>query len=133
MLVTRQGDYAVRCALELARAPGEVASARRIAARTLVPPSFLAKILQRLVKARIAASVRGVDGGFRLARNPKDVSLHDVLKAVRGTPSINTCAVEGGRCRMSRACAVHSVWVDIRRDLDARLKSETLAKLLAKR
>ena len=69
MQITRETDYAIRCVLHLARQPRRVAPAAEIAAATQVPRIFLAKILQRLAKAGIVVSQRGVQGGFSLARD----------------------------------------------------------------
>lgn len=133
MLITRETDYAIRCVLYLARERDKVASVTEIAKAMHIPKSFLAKILQRLVKTGIARSIRGARGGFMLYRSPTQISLMDVIKAVQGAAEINVCAVDAGRCRLSRTCAVHPVWVEIRREIEARLKGVSLARLLGLR
>ena len=54
-------------------------------------PTHLAKVLQRLVHAGIAESVRGPHGGFRLARLPGEVTLMQVYEAVEGPFQATTC------------------------------------------
>jgi len=79
-----------------------------------IPRSFLAKIMQKLTKAGIVNSFRGVKGGFRLARKPEQVSLLDVIEAIEGPTAMSRCAIEASACNLSAACAVHPVWVNLR-------------------
>jgi len=130
MLVTRETDYAVRTVLYLARDHERVVSVTEIAEAMLIPKSFLAKILQRLVKNNIVQSVRGVKGGFRLAKKTSDISLLSVMEAIQGVTGINVCAVDSRKCKISSACVVHPVWVELRKDVEARLKKQTIASLL---
>src|SRR5512143_547580 len=94
-----------------------------------IPKSFLAKVLQRLVRSHILTSMRGVNGGFRLAKKPSEISLLTILEAVQGPAAINVCAIDSKRCRLSATCSVHPVWVDIRHELEKRLRRQTMDKL----
>ncbi len=130
MLVTRETDYAVRTVLYLAREHERVVSVTEIAQAMLIPKSFLAKILQRLVRNNIVQSIRGVKGGFRLAKKPGEISLLAIMEAIQGITGINVCAVDSRKCRMSSACVVHPVWVEIRKEVEGRLKKQTIAHLM---
>ncbi len=130
MLVTRETDYAVRTILYLARDSSRMASVTEVARAMHIPKSFLAKILQRLVRSHILSSMRGVKGGFTLARRPTEISLLDVLESIQGPAGINVCAIDSRRCRFSPTCSVHPVWVEIRKEVERRLRKQTIAKLL---
>jgi Rrf2 family protein len=130
MLVTRETDYAVRTVLYLAQERDRVASVTEVAQAMFIPKSFLAKILQRLVRNGIVQSIRGVKGGFRLAKKPNEITLLAIMEAIQGLAGINVCAVDSKKCRLSSTCAVHPVWVDIRKEVEARLKKQTIATLL---
>lgn len=130
MLVTRETDYAVRTVLYLARERDRNANATEIAQVMHIPKSFLAKILQRLVRHHILQSMRGVKGGFMLAKKPSEITLLAVMEAIQGPAGINVCAIDSRRCRMSSTCAVHPVWVDIRKEVERRLKKQTIANLV---
>ena len=132
MLVTRETDYAVRCALYLARKQDHLANVGEIAKEMHIPKLFLAKILQRLVRGGIVESVRGAQGGYRLIKKPADVTLLDVFTAMQGTAPVNLCAVDKRLCQLSSKCTVHPVWVDIRKEVEKRLKRETLEALSKK-
>jgi Rrf2 family protein len=97
-----------------------------------IPKSFLAKLLQRLVRSHLLLSSRGVNGGFQLAQKPSEITLLSIMEAVQGPAGINVCAIDSRRCRMSATCAVHPVWVEIRKEVERRLKRETIAKLIGR-
>jgi len=59
--------------------------AKRIAEEHRIPPGYLLKVLQQLVRGHILDSVRGPQGGFVLARPAEDMSLLDIVEAIEGT------------------------------------------------
>jgi Rrf2 family protein len=132
MLVTRETDYAVRCALYLARKQDHLANVGEIAKEMHIPKLFLAKILQRLGRGGIVESVRGARGGYRLIKKPADVTLLDVFTAMQGVAPVNLCVIDKRLCRLSAKCTVHPVWMEIRREVEKRLKRETLETLRGK-
>jgi Rrf2 family protein len=132
MLVTRETDYAVRTVLYLARQEDRMVSVTEIAEAMQIPKTFLAKLLQRLVRNHILASSRGAKGGFLLARKPSEINLLDIMEAMQGPAGINVCAVDSRRCKLSTTCTVHPVWVEIRKEVEKRLKRETIDRLTRK-
>ncbi|MDO8282097.1 MAG: Rrf2 family transcriptional regulator [Thermodesulfovibrionia bacterium] len=133
MQITRETDYAVRCLIHLSGTPDEVVVIDEIAGIRDVPRSFLAKILQKLSKAGIVTSYRGVKGGFQLARKPKDITLLDVVEAIEGPVAMNKCVVDREFCDLSRTCSVHPVWVGIRAGVENLLKGYNFEMLAANR
>jgi len=129
-MITRKTDYAIRCVLHIAESGKKTVMIHEIAEKARIPRSFLAKILQRLAKAGIVTSLRGVKGGFKLAKKASDISLLDVVEVMEGTVAMNMCAVDKKACSLSGSCCVHPVWVEIRKEVEARLKKMTFAKLL---
>ena len=55
-------------------------------------------------------SYRGVKGGFSLVRQPKDISVLDVLEAIEGKVALNVCLADRRSCEFNRHCPIHSVW-----------------------
>ncbi len=131
MLVTRETDYAVRCILYLAEDKDQVSNVTEVSRKMHIPKTFLAKIFQRLVKAGLVESIRGMNGGFRLAKKPDAISLLDIMVAIQGPACINVCAVDSKKCRRSSMCSVHPVWVELRKQVDQRLQQQTIAQLIA--
>ncbi|NMM89645.1 transcriptional regulator [Rhodococcus sp. SRB_17] len=64
----------------------------RLAAQFELPPEYLKKRLQKLVRAGILESVPGAQGGYRLARTPERITLMDVVAAVEGREDAFRCA-----------------------------------------
>jgi Rrf2 family protein len=127
--ITRKTDYAIRCVLYLTHNKGKVSAVDKIAKEMCVPKTFLAKILQDLVKAKIIKSRRGIKGGFELAKSPQDISLYDVVTAIEGRVVVNKCAVQKSLCNLSSICSVHPIWAEIRKHLESVLKEKNFASL----
>ncbi|KPK00309.1 MAG: hypothetical protein AMK71_08525 [Nitrospira bacterium SG8_35_4] len=130
-MITRKTDYAIRCVLHLAESQKDVVMLDEIARKREISKSFLAKILQTLVKAGIVQSTRGKKGGFRLAKRAADISLLDVVESIEGPVSMNICAVDKKKCGLHSTCGVHPVWVEIRADVENRLRQMNFAELAA--
>ena len=114
MQITREGDYGVRSVLYLSRQPfKKISFVNEISEEYKIPRSFLAKILQKLVKANIVRSYRGVKGGFSLARQSRDISLLDVVEAIEGKIHLNLCLVDKKKCLFSKQCPVSPVWATV--------------------
>lgn len=79
----------------------------KIAKATQVPSSYLAKILQNLVKSGIVKSKRGVGGGFLLAVAPDQLSVLDVVNAVDPLQRIRICPLNLSSHR-HKLCPMHS-------------------------
>jgi len=128
-MITRKTDYAIRCVLHLSESEKDVVMLDEIAREKIISKSFIAKILQTLVKAGIVQSTRGKNGGFRLAKKAAEISLLDVVESIEGPVSMNICAVDKKKCSLSSTCSVHPVWVEIRADVESRLRQVNFAEL----
>jgi Rrf2 family transcriptional regulator, iron-sulfur cluster assembly transcription factor len=112
---------------------GRVASLREIGRAQDIPESFLAKILQSLVHAGLAASHRGAHGGFALERQASEISMRAVVEAVDGPIALNTCVLWPEGCDRSGDCHMHGVWVAAQERMMGVLDGVTLATLVAER
>ena len=99
-------EYALRAALSLATAAPEPLTTAQIADRTRIPAGYLSKVLQKLGRASIVRSQRGLRGGFTLARTPDLVTALDVVNAVNPIRRIRECPL--GLVRHSQnLCPLH--------------------------
>jgi Rrf2 family protein len=130
MNITRETDYAVRCVLYLAKHSDAIAIVDDIAAEMDIPKSFLAKILQKLAKAGIVKSTRGVRGGFRLAMDPSGISLLRVIEAIQGPLCLNICLIDEKHCRRTSFCSVHPAWIEIQKTVEKELRSYDFGKFM---
>jgi Rrf2 family iron-sulfur cluster assembly transcriptional regulator len=130
MQITRAAEYAIRGVLYLCSQPaGSVCLLSEISERQQIPPSFLSKIFQNLSKAGIVSSTRGTGGGFTLIKDPKDITLLEVVEAIEGQISLNICLTNGQTCDRQMACAVHEVWQEAQEHLLDLLRKRTFAEL----
>ena len=131
MQLTRAADYGVRVMIQLASAGVDArVSLSELADAAEVPPAFLSKVLQRLVRSKLIISRRGKKGGFELLDRGRAASLLDILQAIDGVPQLNLCLLPGG-CGRSELCAVHPIWSVAQERLRETLAAATLEKLVA--
>ena len=141
MRVSAKVDYAIRALAELAAAQIAAASAgppvspvkgERLAESQGIPLKFLENILTELRRAEIVASQRGVDGGYRLARDAAEISLADVIRAVEGP----IATVRGSRPDeveyTGAAAALGDVWIELRASMRTVLEEISLADLVTR-
>ena len=129
MEITRETDYAIRCILYLSEKEGTIIMADEISRAMFIPKSFLAKILQKLTKAGVVKSFRGVKGGFRLAKKPQQTSLLDIIEAIEGPAAMNRCATDASLCNLSGTCTVYPVWVKLRKMVENYLRKTNFREL----
>jgi len=85
-------EWVLHCATTIAQLePGETASAAQLAAYYDLPAPYLAKQLQALVRAGVLTGTTGPHGGFRLARPAAEITLLEIVEAVRGAASPYVC------------------------------------------
>jgi Rrf2 family protein len=86
MKLTTRGHYSVKALLDLSLQPKyRPASVRAIATRQDIPAPYLEKLLIEMRRAGLVESIRGVQGGYKLARSPDRISLGEILEAVGET------------------------------------------------
>lgn len=128
MHIPAKVDYGIRALLALT-ASGVPATAEALAAEQGIPARFLGAILADLRRAGIVASQRGADGGFRLARQPEEITLAAVIRALDGP----LADVRGLRPEAAayEGAAVHlqEVWVAVRASLRRVLEHTTLLEV----
>jgi Rrf2 family protein len=127
--LTRRGDYAVRAMIHLARTPGAVVAAERIASEMAIPTRFLRAILADLHQAGLVRSTTGRAGGYRLAQPPTRTSLLDIIEAIEGDSRRRTCVLRGAPCGRDGHCDVHHVFAEAQDALLDRLAAANLAQL----
>ena len=122
-----KSDYAARAVLALARHYPERAALRMedVADEQRVPPKYLPQILMELKARGIVRSVRGMAGGYLLARPPAEITLGDVLRAVQG-PLFDTPALNDSHCPPE----LRRAWQKLQQALEAAAAAITFQQLL---
>ena len=116
MRISYRGDYALKAMLELSLkyGHGEAVSINEIASSGDMPKNFLEQILLALKNGRFVKSKRGVNGGFYLARSPKDITVGEVIRFIEGPTAPISCVEEGYKgCKDLKNCIFRDVWKEV--------------------
>jgi Rrf2 family protein len=117
----------------LAKLPaGTYAGAARIAQEIAAPQNYLGKLLKALAEQGLVESQKGLGGGFRLAHDPKRISLLDVVEPIEHVSRWSGCILGRPECSDRDPCAIHDRWKAVRDDYLRMLQRTTLAELVAR-
>jgi Rrf2 family protein len=106
--------------------------AEEISRKLKIPKEFISKILQSLTESGIIESKKGKSGGFKLAKHPSKIKLIDIVDAIDGLESFNSCVLGFPECSPDKPCPVHDQWGSLRTKAYEMLSSETLDKFKEK-
>lgn len=132
MWVSRRTDYATRALLALSlERPGGTLKLHDIAERTQVPASTLEQVMLQLRGAGLVRSERGPAGGYRLNREPAEITFEEVVRLFQGPLAPISCATRKHPepCPMEIGCSLRSVWQEVRDATIAILERTTFADL----
>jgi Rrf2 family protein len=136
LTLTKKVDYGIIALAHLAAEPGRVTSAGELSRRFKLPQYLLANIMKELTGAGMVESVRGVHGGYRLARRADQITLADMIRALEheNQGSLAECVGADGRphdenCKVSMTCPVKTPMRRVNNRLQALLNEVTLEEL----
>jgi len=118
--IMRRSDIALRAMRHLRGASGVVRAAE-IAAALGATPAFLPQVLAPLVRAGWITSDPGPRGGYRLAVDPAQVSILELIELEEGPTENHVCVLRDGPCPGDDECSLHDAWVAARGALMERL------------
>ncbi len=133
MMISTKGRYALRVMIDLARHDrNEFVSLKGISERQQISMKYLEAIVAVLNKAGFLQSLRGKDGGYKLAKSPEEYTIGSVLKLTEGSLAPVAC-LEGGCdtvCQSADGCITLPLWQKLDGIIDNYLESVTLQDLL---
>lgn len=131
MKLTQYSDLGLRLLIYLAHRHGEPATIQEVSGRFGVSKNHMVKISHQLTKAGLIESIRGRNGGVRLARPPESVTVEEALRATEDNFDLVECL--GGtqnRCVISGVCKLSTVLDEARAAFFAVLREVSLADLV---
>ncbi|ACZ43121.1 transcriptional regulator, BadM/Rrf2 family [Thermobaculum terrenum ATCC BAA-798] len=130
MHITARADYALRAAIEMAASWPQPLKGEQISEAQDIPIKFLESILLDLKRAGLVRTQRGQAGGYWLGREPAEISLADIIRAVEG-PLANVRGMSPEEITYKgRAATLRDVWVALRANMRAVLETTTLAHMV---
>jgi FeS assembly SUF system regulator len=129
--VTKLTDYAIVVASALARDPEGTHRASEVAELATVPEPTVRKVLRLLVQGGVAVSTRGVKGGYRLSRLPREIDLAQIVAAVEGPIAMTECCTDEVDCQQESDCQLRPNWQLINSAIQSALASINLEQMSA--
>ncbi|MCF6318758.1 MAG: SUF system Fe-S cluster assembly regulator [Proteobacteria bacterium] len=129
--ISRLTDYATAVVLFLQR-DNSLHSSEAIALGVGLEIPTVSKVLKLLTKAEILASVRGSNGGYKLAKDVANVSLYDVIAAIEGDTAITECTKlnkSDSLCSQEKDCDTRSGWQQVNDDIKNILLKMTIKRM----
>ena len=134
MKISTKGRYAVRVMLDLAlNNTGECIKVKDIASRQGISEKYLEQIIAVLNRAGYVNSVRGAQGGYRIAKDPSEYTVGMILRLTEGSMAPVACLVEGTpECDRCDTCENLEVWKDLYAAINNVIDNVTIADLVEK-
>ena len=131
MQISTKGRYALRLMLDLAvHNTGELVKIKDIAAREAISEKYLEQIISSLKKAGYVKSLRGAQGGYMLARDPKQYTAGDILRVIEGKLAPVACLEdENNQCPRQETCSTLKFWEGLYHTINQYVDSVTLQDL----
>ena len=132
MMVSTRGRYALRVIIDLAEnAKDGYVPMREVAERQGLSLKYLERILPQLVADNLVEGVHGKGGGYRLSRDPAEISVAEVLKVSEGDIAPVACLEDGAKlCDRIDECRTISVWKGLNERINEYLESVKIADLM---
>ncbi len=137
MRLSARTEYGVRAMMVLAlNHENGLIPLKDIAITEKISYQYLEQIFPLLKKSVLVESVRGVHGGYRLARDPEKVSVGDIIRAVEGPIALSKCVTEGqdydrsSCCKYPEDCATRNVWEKLRDHITLFIDNISLADMV---
>ena len=129
-LITKDTDHAITTLILLTRGEGRLRSASELARELGISHSFLRKILRILAGKEIVRSRNGEGGGFALLRNPRNISVLDIVEIFQGPVRFNDCMIGNRPCERADHCVLRGKLKSMESRLLSDLTGITIASLV---
>ena len=132
MMVSTKGRYGLTVMVDLAKlSDGGFVSLADIAERENLSMKYLESIISILNKGGMLKSLRGKNGGYKLAREPKDYNISEILLLTEGTLApVNCIMQEGIQCEKAATCSTLPLWAGLDNVIDKYLSTITLEDII---
>jgi Rrf2 family nitric oxide-sensitive transcriptional repressor len=114
-LFNKEYDYSLRICAYLAGSYQNKISIRQLSEKLFITLPFTTKIIYKLKTFGILKTERGKSGGVILAKDPKHLSLFEILTAMGLLKKVSECITEDGFCPLKTPCKIHSFFYERRK------------------
>ena len=128
--ISKLTDYGTVLLAHLAASQDAVCSAADVANATGIAVPTVSKLFKSLGRSGLVTSTRGSNGGYQLARDPREISAADIIDALDGPVSITECSAIDSQCEHEGVCSVGGAWQKVNIAIRRALDDVTLSDLL---
>ena len=130
MIFSRSCEYALQAVSFLAsQSQKSFVLVRDISEALNIPPHYLGKILQILVKHNILNSKKGKSGGFVINGTLQEIMLYEIIVIMDGPDYLERCIMEIPGCSDNNPCPVHGEWSELKTGIINLLKNRSITDL----
>ena len=132
MMVSSKGRYALTVMVDIAREyGGDYVSLADIAQKENLSMKYLESIISILNKGGLLISARGKNGGYKLAREPREYNISEILVLTEGSLApVNCIMQEGVQCDKAASCSTLPLWAGLDKVIDNYLGGITLQDII---
>jgi len=131
MKISTRGRYGVRILLDLAlhenKTPRQI---HEIAASQQISEKYISRLIINLRRVKMIRSIRGAKGGYRIARNPAEITLLDIVEAMEGPLSIVDCVRSPEKCNRNDNCPSRQIWDRLNTEICEAMHKITLQNII---
>ena len=114
MKISTKGRYGLRILIDLAtHDPEKPRMLKDIAHSQQISEKYISRLVINLRRAKLICSVRGVNGGFYLAKLPDQITLLDILETMEGPISVVDCVRSPEKCKRQTLCPARAIWMEL--------------------
>ena len=131
MKISTKGRYGLRILIDLAtHDPGKPRMLKDIAASQQISEKYISRLVIDLRRAKLIRSVRGVNGGFHLAKKPEVITLLQILETMEGPISVVDCVRSPEKCTRQQLCPARTIWAELNEGIRSLTEKITLEDIL---
>ena len=131
MKISTKGRYGLIAIMDMAIfSKSDIVTLKSISERQNISERYLEQIFSSLKKSGLVQSVRGAQGGYLLSKEPKDITVGDILVVLEGPVSLSDCVMDEDICENSGKCVTKIVWEKMKKGIEDVINSITLQDMI---
>ena len=130
MRLFKSSEYAIKCLVYMATTSDDLCPVLHLATQLNIPYKFLGRLMVHLREAGFVESVRGKNGGYRIAQPLSAIRLEQIVDSVEGLETYDRCILGFERCDEDNPCPMHEFWKGPKQNIQTMMTDVTLADMV---
>lgn len=130
MKLFKSSEYAIRALVYMATTECDLCPVQRLSDELNIPFKYLGRLMSNLREAGFVESVRGKNGGYRIAKPLGEIRLEQIVDSVEGLETYDRCILGFERCDDQTPCPMHEFWTGPKESIQLMMANVTLAEMV---